>query len=68
MASSKPEVVRPVEAREIVASGTDDELSVIIVAPLLSGNCASLKKISVSPIWMRPPRVRWIGASTTEPL
>ena len=50
MASNKPEVVRSAEEREIVASGIDDVLSVIIVAPLLSGNGLSLKTISVSPI------------------
>jgi len=34
MASNNPEVVRSAEERAIVASGIDDELSVIIVAPL----------------------------------
>ena len=50
IASNKPEVVRSAEDRAIVASGIDSELSVIIVAPLLSGYGPSLKTISVSPI------------------
>ncbi|HSL79871.1 MAG TPA: hypothetical protein VK877_09430 [Pseudolabrys sp.] len=50
IASNKPDVVRSADDNAIVASGIDDELSVIIVAPLLSGNELSLKTISVSPI------------------
>ena len=38
------------------------------VAPLLSGYWLSLKTISVSPICMRPPLIRVIGVSTTDPL
>ena len=68
MASNRPDVVRSAEESAIVASGTEAELSVIIVAPLLSGNGPSLKTISVSPIWIRPPRTSVIGASTIAPL
>jgi hypothetical protein len=50
MASNNPDVVRSAEDKAMVASGIDCELSVIIVAPLLSGNALSLKTISVSPI------------------
>ena len=50
IASNNPEVVRSADDNAIVASGIDDELSVIIVAPLLKGNALSLKTISVSPI------------------
>ena len=50
IASNSPEVVRSAEESAIVASGIDDELSVIMVAPLLRGNGLSLKTISVSPI------------------
>ena len=50
IASNNPEVVRSADDKAIVASGIDEELSVIIVAPLLNGNTLSLKTISVSPI------------------
>jgi hypothetical protein len=50
IASNSPEVVRSADDSAMVASGIDWELSVIIVAPLLSGNALSLKTISVSPI------------------
>jgi len=38
MASNSPEVVRSAEESAMVASGIEDELSVIMVAPLLNGN------------------------------